>query len=196
MKRAIISTTLRLAALGVCMSAVAVAAHADPKRAVPELCTLGPVHLQASENALLNFYLPAVQNAATPFRVVILDGQGKAVHEAPLTPPPGGGRVFTSFMHVEYDGVALSATDPATGTALWDVPDSDGILIGLLVPAVQKKANAQIGPVAASGEIFDDGGARVGGLEASSQCTLGVNGPLARYLRDEARKAKDEDEDD
>jgi hypothetical protein len=121
----------------------------------------GPFQLHDGERALIGLLLPAVQRAKAPARFLLLNGQGKALFGKTPGPPQNSNvPIFGSFFDITYraagpnnpDGIfecREAANDPPI-----IVPSEDGILIGLLLPAVQRNGKAS-SPLATSMQSFD-----------------------------------------
>lgn len=117
-------------------------------------CT-GPFQVD-ERGVLIGLLLPAVQRARQPFRLRFLDSTGQSKLEIPI---PSPGARTTAFFDVFRNGGVIQPTGESAGVPIrivnrktsqqWDITTQDGILIGLLLPAVQR-TNVQAVQLAAS----------------------------------------------
>lgn len=119
---------------------------------------IGPILLQNGDHAIIGVLLPAVQRMRHDAMLVILDSSGSPIARVSL-PAVQNQPYTTAFVDVYMgDGsvrIVRRGGDPAAG-ALFDGP-SDGTLIGLLLPAVQRNGNA-VYPTSATMQVMDSSG--------------------------------------
>ncbi len=118
-----------------------------------EFKTAGPISLNNNEGILIGLLLPAVQRrVALPYRLELFDASGKMLVEIPITPEQSR---KASFFDVFYGDGSVRVMDrkSTTGKPLYE-GRSDGILIGLLLPAVQRNGES-IGAIAGSFQLMN-----------------------------------------
>ena len=119
----------------------------------------GPIRMLDGEHVTFGLLLPAVNKARSQATFSLLGGDGTTLFTG--APAPGG----TSFLDVTFHAKPVgNRTGPSfeitsgIGNPDFVPAGTDGILIGLLLPAVQR--NGQLaGPSAASMQSFDANGA-------------------------------------
>lgn len=117
------------------------AAAQGPVEARSATCT-GPFQVD-HRGVLIGLLLPAVRRVRRPFRLRLLDSAGVAKLDIPIDSSEGRTAAFFEVSRSEVVGTGESSGVPIlvvsreTGEQ-WNVPTADGILIGLLLPAVQR----------------------------------------------------------
>jgi len=129
------------------------------QKAPDRLYSSGPFRLQDQESLGYGLLLPAVQKAREAARFVLTDGQGKTLYS--FEPPAGATMLNVKFHAKSPTGspaVEIIANDAGPNSVPIIVPiDPTGILIGLLLPAVQRNGNVA-SPIAASMQSFNVNG--------------------------------------
>lgn len=123
------------------------------------LKTAGPISINSNDNegVLIGLLLPAVRNEASPFRLQLIDGTGTTLYDIPIAAKT---KRIDSFFDVFYqkselgDG-SVHVIDKATGQEIGKGKKTDGILIALLLPAVQRNGE-RIGAIAGSVQIMSN----------------------------------------
>lgn len=115
----------------------------------------GPISLSNGESALIGLLLPAVQRKnVLPYRLQLFDGSGTVIADVKI---PVGGRKVVMFDVFFGDG-SVRVVDKASGEVVTS-GKSDGILIGLLLPAVEPNGDT-IGAMSASIQLYNGDGNR------------------------------------
>ncbi len=122
-------------------------------RITRHIMSSGPISLNQGESALIGLLLPAVQRVETPGRLELVDSAGKVFLS--VTVATGDGSVRTAFFHATFADGSVRVFN-STGEEIGKSSSKDGILIGLLLPAVQKDG-AVVAPIAASVQLISDG---------------------------------------
>lgn len=168
MKHALTATRrARWWVLGIAVAATAVGAYrslpagaqadAGANRHPPNPC--GPVQLTSGENAQVSLLLPAVQRQKAPFVFVLLDRDGKPIGSAEL-PAVQNQAIGGANLLVGFNGQEVRVVLEGSRSVLFQGP-SDGLVTGLLLPAVQHNG-ARVGPIAGTLQQFlGDGSVRV-----------------------------------
>jgi hypothetical protein len=123
------------------------AAFAGPFTAPGGLSSLIGLLLPAVQKVL-----PAVQGNFKPFELLVLDSQGNTVARASIIGPEGKQGAFSAFFNVFFgDGSVRVDQRQADGSVktIGQGSSSDGMLIALLLPAVQKNGQT-VGPLGGS----------------------------------------------
>ena len=144
---------------------VARPAYAQPNTMMPDRgYTAGPFMLHDGERVLIGLLLPAVQKAREAANFSLLDSSGMRIFTRDLQPPSPNAPLFSSFFDITYR--MASANDPNGGVIeirgkgtpgggdIVEIPSEDGILIGLLLPAVQHNGKTAF-PMATSMQSFN-----------------------------------------
>ena len=113
----------------------------------------GPVQLNPNDSALIGLLFPAPQRTDKPCRLRLFDSMGKPIVDIPVV-GMGDGSVRTAFFDVTFMDGNLRVMDHVNGKLLATQSHSDGMLIGLLVPAVQTSGRS-VGAISASIQLFD-----------------------------------------
>jgi hypothetical protein len=143
------------------------AASAQGNPPLPDrVYSTGPFQLHDGERVLVGLLLPAVQRAKAPASFLLLNGQGMRLWVVTPGPPNSNPNAsfFDSFFDITYraagpnnpNGGAFEIRGKGVpgGGDIVTVPSEDGILIGLLLPAVQRNGKAS-SPLATSMQSFD-----------------------------------------
>lgn len=137
---------------------VPLGASAD-QNAADQVFSAGPIRLQDSEKILIGLLLPAVQKARANAQFMLTDGQGKTLYSF----APDSGKA--TYVNVTFRAKPIGGHNGATievsnGLDIPVVVDVDpaGILIGLLLPAVNRSGQ-NVNPMAASLQAFNANGA-------------------------------------
>lgn len=144
-----------VAVVAVCTSFVmpSTKAHAQTGGGVLSFKSAGPIQLNHDESALIGLLLPAVQRTGKPFHLELFDSMGKLMVDIPVM-SMGEGSVQSAFFDVTFMEGNLKVMEHSTGKMLVNLSHSDGMLIALLLPAVQPTGRS-MGPLSASIQIFD-----------------------------------------
>jgi hypothetical protein len=118
--------------------------------------SMGPIKLNGNETALIGVLLPAVQSVAQEARLELFDSAGKMLVDTQVA--FGDGSVHSTFYNIEMSNGAVRILDNA-GNNLVTVRNSDGIVTGVLLPAVQR-GGQPVEPLAASVQIIGADGTR------------------------------------
>jgi hypothetical protein len=112
---------------------------------------VGPFTSPAGVSSLIGLLLPAVQGNFSPHQLLFLNSSGKEVGRAGIIGPDNKGGAFSSFFDIfvadDYLTINQRTADGSVKTIT--APTTDGILIGLLLPAVQRNG-ARIGMLGGS----------------------------------------------
>jgi len=167
------STVLSFAAAVLTMAVLGLGlrpAHAQGNTAMPDrVYSSGPFQLQDGERVLIGLLLPAVQKVREAASFSILGSSGMRLYTVAPGPPSSNPNAsfFSSFFDITYR--AASPNNPNGGTLeihakgtpgggdIVSVPSDDGILIGLLLPAVQQSGKTA-SPLATSMQSFNANG--------------------------------------
>jgi len=130
------------------------------------LVTAGPIQLENGEDGLIGVLLPAVQNNAMPFRLALLNRDGKTLTEIAVPPPSAGGGRYTAFFDVFFTantpggggGGTIQVVNHKTNAVVFTAGQQDGMIIVVCLPAVQDNG-IPIWPTTGSVQIIT-GGAR------------------------------------
>jgi len=117
----------------------------------PDPC--GPILLQNGDHAIIGVLLPAVQRVREAARLVILNSSGTPIVETFL-PVVQDQPFTTAFVDVYMGARSVNIEDRASGSRVRDVGLSDGELIALLLPAVQRNGEA-VYPTSATIQVMD-----------------------------------------
>ena len=128
-----------------------------------QIFSAGPFMLQDGERALIGLLMPGVNRARAEAQFFILDSSGRRVFPETNNPATisGTGPRWTAFFDITYrikdsTGILPGSFEirNADGEIIGTAPSADGILIGLLVPAVQRNGMTAP-PLATSMQSFD-----------------------------------------
>jgi hypothetical protein len=127
--------------------------------------TGGPIKLQDGESLGFGMLVPAVQKVREAARFVLTDGQGKTLFSHQVQVPPGPSTSVGVYVKATFhakgaagaNGGSTVEIDDGSGAPAIIIGPSDGILIGLLLPAVQRNGQLAI-PLAASMQSFNVNG--------------------------------------
>ncbi len=138
--------------------AAAQTAPSDPTR----IFSSGFITLGEGETAGIGLLLPAVQKVRSAAHMTFRGPNGRLLFSTPLAgPSTNSNSFFDVFFDVTYHRApsanvgVLVFKDGKTGEVLMEAPSPDGILIGLLVPAVQRNSNTAVPPAGASVQLFN-----------------------------------------
>ena len=163
---------LSLAAAGLVLSVWGLyppSALAQGNMTMPDrVYSTGPFQLHNGEHVLIGLLLPAVQKVRESPTFSLLDSSGKELFMVKLGPQAGtnpNGSFFSSFFDITYrTGGANGGMfeirgkgTPGGGDISEDVPSAEGILIGLLLPAVQLNGKTA-SPLGTSMQSFNANG--------------------------------------
>jgi len=145
------------------------AAYAQKKGPPSELYSTGPFMLHDGERVLVGLLLPYIEQPGSMASFRILDSSGKELYETKPGPPvnTNQGSMFSSFFDITYrppsatnNGGMFEVRESALGKVIAILPSTDGILIGLLLPAVQRNGKIAA-PLAASMQSFNANGGTI-----------------------------------
>jgi hypothetical protein len=143
------------------------AAYADGGTIMPDrLYSTGPFQLQNGERVLIGLLLPAIQKVRESPSFSILDSSGKELFRARPGPPTDpNASFFSSFFDITYRAASpngggvfdIRGKGTPGGGDIVTVPTADGVLIGLLLPAIQPNGMTA-SPLATSMQSFNANG--------------------------------------
>ena len=140
------------------MAALAVVPGPPDSPPVERVYSSGPLRMQDGEHVTFGFLVPAVQRVRSDAQFELLDGKGGTIFT--FTPKAGG----PSFVDVTFranptgqPGGSVFEVTHGIGNPDFVPAGTEGILIGLLVPAVQRNGQT-VDPTAASMQTFDVNG--------------------------------------
>ncbi len=115
--------------------------------------------VQAGEAVQIGLLIPAVAKVRQAGRIVVTDGDGNVMFNVP-TPPTDLTPLFRIAYHATATpegGNVFVMTDVKSGRQLGIVPNDSGVMMALLIPAVQKVREA-VPPSGATAQLFDISG--------------------------------------
>jgi hypothetical protein len=137
-----------------------VPASADRPAVTPDqVLSAGPIRLQDGEKILIGMLLPAVQRARLDAQFLLTDGQGKTLYSSAAA--SGKATYFNVTFHAKPVGTQNGPSlEISNGAVIPDFVSVDpaGILIGMLLPAVNRSGQS-VSPMAASMQAFNANGA-------------------------------------
>ena len=119
--------------------------------------SMGPLKLNPNESALIGLLLPAVRGTYQDPRFELFNSAGKLLADVPVAMSSENAR--GAFFHIYMADGSVRLVD-STGKLLMSSPVTDGIVTGLLLPAV-RQGGVVVNPLAASVELLNSDGMRM-----------------------------------